>query len=222
MTTDMKAYAVLEECENTGGVVFAKHAIVARKMGANEYNGGEFDGVSCRRAPWADKYFGMDVPVRAMVENGWHFECDYCGSRIDEDYLADTRRAVDGVIGTQHSMAYCDKDCARHGISIRRRRKEREAEAISAFTAIVVRRFPEAVPADGWKPHAHVSHASGGPGWHWHDVEVAVTLPTLTYPVTFRTVRVPGNTIGPRKAGYFCSAIDREAFETYVREHPRP
>lgn len=40
MKHDMKAFAVLENDECTGAIIFAKHAIVARRLGANEYAGG--------------------------------------------------------------------------------------------------------------------------------------------------------------------------------------
>ena len=55
----MKAYAVTEEDENTGGIIYAEHNIVARRLGANEYADGEIAYVSCRRAPWADEYYGI-------------------------------------------------------------------------------------------------------------------------------------------------------------------
>src|SRR5687767_14229018 len=45
-TPALRAYAVTEEDEGTGGIIFARHAIVARRAGANEYNGGEFHGVT--------------------------------------------------------------------------------------------------------------------------------------------------------------------------------
>jgi hypothetical protein len=47
---DLKAFAVTEHDENTGAVIFAKHDIVARRIGADEYADGELSYVSCRRA----------------------------------------------------------------------------------------------------------------------------------------------------------------------------
>lgn len=42
----MPAYSVLEDCENTGGIVFARNSRQARRLGANEFNGGDQDGVN--------------------------------------------------------------------------------------------------------------------------------------------------------------------------------
>lgn len=125
----IKAFAVTEHDENTGAIIFAKHAIVARRLGANEYAGGELSYVSCRRAPWADAYAGRPIPARVMIANGWHFECSECDQRIDEDYLYDNRLPLDGVIGTQHSHVFCSKRCARRWYSMERRRKAEAQEA---------------------------------------------------------------------------------------------
>jgi len=42
--TGLKAYAVLEDCENTGGIVFARHSIVALRNGASTFGDGEISG----------------------------------------------------------------------------------------------------------------------------------------------------------------------------------
>lgn len=44
MTKPLKAYAVLEHDENTGGIVFARHSVVARREGAARYDD-EFENV---------------------------------------------------------------------------------------------------------------------------------------------------------------------------------
>ena len=82
----VRAYVVLENDERSGAIYFARHAITARKAGANEYGDGELSYVTCNRAPYADQFAetGM-VPASVLVENGWHFECGSCGHRIDDD-----------------------------------------------------------------------------------------------------------------------------------------
>ena len=50
----LKAFAVQEDCEGTGGIYYAEHAITAKKRFANENNDGELNGITCQRAPWAD------------------------------------------------------------------------------------------------------------------------------------------------------------------------
>lgn len=111
----MKAYAVLETDENTGGIVFARHAITARRIGAGQYADGEFGYVSCRRAKWADQYAETGVvPASIMVWHGWHFECSYCGSRIDggDDFCPYKKWTPDSVIGNGNGgMVFCDRSC---------------------------------------------------------------------------------------------------------------
>lgn len=208
----MKAFAVTEDCENTGGIIFADHAIVARKWAAREYNDGDLHGIVCRRAPWADRFDGKPVPSRVMVEHGWHFECTECGERIDEDYLAETRRDIANVVGTQWSRTFCDSRCARRWWSLHRRREAQKAEAVDLYSAIVTRRFPAAVIV---QTHAYVTHKHGGPGWDWQEVDVHFTLPPLQYPASYCTVR---HNRRPAQACFFCAAADREAFETYAKE----
>lgn len=106
-----KAYAVLEEYENTGSVIYASSAVAARRIGANEHADGDFSAVSCKRAPWADKYRDEGLPISVMVENGWHFDCMSCGRRIDSDYLWETDRLPEDIVGHQYSSAYCDAVC---------------------------------------------------------------------------------------------------------------
>ena len=66
----LRAFAVTEEDEGTGAIYFAKHDIVAKKLGANDFAGGEIDYISCRRAPWADAYIDRPLPVRGRIKNG--------------------------------------------------------------------------------------------------------------------------------------------------------
>lgn len=109
------AYAVLETDENTGGIVFARHAITARRIGADQYADGEFSYVSCRRAKWADRYGDTGiVPASVMVWHGWHFECSYCGSKIDggDDFWPHKKWTPDFVIGNGNGgMVFCDRSC---------------------------------------------------------------------------------------------------------------
>ncbi len=120
----LRAYAVLETCENTGGIVFAQHAIVARRWGSCEYADGDITSVTCRRAPWADRFASLGaVEARAAVAHGWRFECHGCGMNTDEYGLADDEKDVDGVIGTMDSLVFCCSAC-RVGHVAQENRKE--------------------------------------------------------------------------------------------------
>lgn len=231
----LRAFAVTENDENNGAIYFAKHDIVAKKWGANEFADGEISYVSCRRAPWADPYIGKPLPVSVMIDNGWHFECHGCGMRMDEDELRERHLPVDGVIGTQHSAVYCSSRCRRKHFSRRRRRQAEEQFAIETFKAIVRKRFAEvefcdAPEIDHWRHHARADYRPGEKGWIWQDVCVAFTFPGMKIaPATYRLPQRPwcgyghGNQfIGPLRPVYTCCNGDREVFEAYAAATRRP
>jgi len=159
----LRAYAVCENDERTGAIYFARYAIVARRMGANEYGDGELAYVTCTRAPWADRFADtQDVPASVMVMNGWHFECCECGRRIDEDMpslwenevnqgeplnganLRYARWKPSHVIGTQHSMVFCRASCEAEFQREQAEKKRVGDRAIARFERIILRRFPDA------------------------------------------------------------------------------
>ena len=104
------AYAVTEEDgEGRSVIVFARHAIAARRNGANEINDGEIRGVTCCRAPWGDAYAeSRDIPRAAYLENYWWFECDFCSDHISQDRIDDDVecKPVDDGVGF-----FCNKAC---------------------------------------------------------------------------------------------------------------
>jgi hypothetical protein len=224
--TAVRAFAVTENDENTGGIYFAKHDIVAKKAAASEFSDGDISQVSCKRAPWADEYAGRAVPAWVMIDAGWHFECYGCRSRIDTDWLDERRLPVDGVLGTQWSSVYCCTRCKRKDLSRTRRRKAEEQRAIEVFKAIVRKRFPEVEFCDNpeidhWRHHAYVTRDwRGGGGWHWQQVVIAFTFPGMKIaPATYRRDEKstwPGPFIGPVQPHYTCCSGDREAFEAYA------
>lgn len=229
----LKAYAVTEEGEGTGGIVFARHAVVARREGANEYGDGEFELVSCRRAPWADAYAGTDgVPVSVMVDNGWHFECGSCGRRIDNDMLWENDLLPEDVIGTQHTTAYCNERCEARDKLDRAEAKHRERRWIRRFEKIVLRRFPDAsIMKDGGRfcrPHAYAKRSKDGV-WRIEQVVVSFTWPGQEIgPASLRVdtktdwPRFGGKAVTKREKPYWtCCAGDREAFEAYAKATAR-
>lgn len=224
--TNVRAYAVTENDECTGGIVFARHAIVARREGAGQYGDGEFAAVTCRRAPWAD-HCATDgiVPVSLMVANGWHFECGGCGRRIDSDMLWERDLELEDVQGTQDSIAYCTPLCeARHNLE-RAEAKHLETRWIRRFKKIVKRRFPEAeiIERDDrfCRPHAYAPSRNGKR--RIEQVIVSFRVPGLVHgPANLRidtTTEWPrgGPSITKRgKPHWTCCTGDREAFEAYA------
>lgn len=103
------AYAVQEEDEGTGGIVFARSGIAARRDGAAEFNGGEFGGLTCRRAPWADEFAPGPVPLIVMARNGWWHECPGCGARVGQGYDNEKRDRFD-MVEVANGL-YCRPTC---------------------------------------------------------------------------------------------------------------
>jgi len=140
----LKAYAVQEDCENTGGIYFAKHQITALKHGASEYGDGDINGWTARRAPWADQYAPGPCPKLVMIENGWWWECFGCGVIINDQYEAydengDTRELSPVEHGTG---VYCCEECYLQEQTREARIKAREAEAIEWLALEVLSRYP--------------------------------------------------------------------------------
>lgn len=212
----MLAYAVLENDERTGGIIYATSNIAARRQGANEYGDGELSYVTCNRAPWADEYYGKALPVSVMVDNGWHFECSHCGGRIDEDMVWEKQIQTDDIIGHQFSLCYCDARCEAGDALDKANREHVERRWVRRFMRIVRARFPEAKPI---KKGAYASRQ----GNHYAIQEVSVEF------------EFPGQQFGPAtlswqrrrnwrspydrqrsKPRYTCCNGDREAFEAYA------
>lgn len=237
--TELKAFTVNEPMEYTGGIVFAKSNIVARRLGANEYNDGEITGMSVRRAPWADSYLGQPIPASLLIAHGWHFECSGCGIRIVDDLynwqdrcgvddtlrdmLAIARRyrkwSSDSVIGTQRSAVFCDQQCKDAHDAYRAECKAKEARAIEAFKAKILRRFPDAeliYDPDMLRPHAYATTHAGR--IVVRQVVVEFTLPGLQYgPASLRWEhKTRSQYRRPEKPYYSCCNGDREAFEAYA------
>ncbi|WP_407146267.1 hypothetical protein [Bradyrhizobium sp. ORS 86] len=216
----MKAFAVTEDQENTGEIIFAEHAIVARRRGADEYNDGELSGITCRRAPWADKFEGQPVPAWVMIDNGWHFDCGHCGARIDSDYLYDEDLPLKGVIGTQHSLVYCSAICEAEDRLEQAIRADHQRRAIEALSNFVRKRFPAVtIRADGNNaPHAYAAQRRGS--WQVEQVVVSFDFPGMKIaPAQCRIDRSgirDDQLIGPLWPRFLCCNGDRDVFERWA------
>lgn len=211
----LKAYAVLEDCENTGGIVFARHSIVALRRGAAEFGDGDTSGWRANRAQWADKYAETeDVPASLAIKYGWRFECHGCGDIICEDSLDVKRLSPSGVIGpVNHGNVYCCEACVEEA-NKRKERAERAKQVYSAmFSDMVLRRLPDAV-ITGTHVYAPERHKR----------------PTLEQCIIY--FRFPGQKIGdavfrydlhggwrqigPSAPHFTCCIGDKQAFEDYA------
>jgi hypothetical protein len=175
----MKAYAITEHCENTGGIIYAAHAIVARRRGADEFNDGEFSGISCRRAHWADQYAPGPCPKLVMIAHGWWFECHGCGETMTEsnDDL-DPKRFIEGG-----SAVYCSAECRASWRSERAMRLRLERAAVRHLAAQLLAILPTVKPItlrlkNNWRPHAYVVKQPDG-AWATQQCVVSFDWPGM-------------------------------------------
>jgi hypothetical protein len=222
----LKAYSVQETCEGTGGIVFARYAVVARREGACQFGDGDFHAVTCVRTPWADQYAADgDVPIGEMIEMGWYFECGGCGARIDTDYLAERGWLSDDVVGTQHSTPYCNAICEARDRLHRAEAAYHERRWIRRFRAIVRRRFPNAVlvPGEGVSGGARAYAAKRNDRWTIQEADVRFEFPGMQIApasLSYRRREPDQWTREPfayAKPAWSCCYGDQAAFEAYAR-----
>src|SRR6266704_2464483 len=219
----LKAFAVTEDYDNNGAIVFAERDIEARKWGMNEFGCDRLGGLTCKRAHWADSYAGKTVPAWLMIENGWNFECCGCGSKIDLDYLDDEDLPLDGVIGTQHSRVFCSPICEARQRLHDAFKTYHEHRSIDALKIFVLKRFPSVlIRADGnWLPRAYASKSSDGSSWQVEQCVGSFDFPGMKIgPATCRIERrqgVFGSLIGPILPQFQCCYGDKDTFELWVR-----
>lgn len=215
----MGAYSAMETDEFTGGIVFAKSNIAARKIGANLWNHDELGGMQVSRRKDLDKYEATGVPAWLLVSQGWHFECHGCGVRIDDASFYDEGLPVTGVVGYESGSVYC---C--HACRMTDQAREAACEAFGAafiemLKDVVRNRFPDIEHAFGeHRQHVYVPR--------YYDplvvVEVSVhfSFPGMKIgPASLRyrhASLINGPMIGPVRPEFFCCNGDREAFEEMV------
>ena len=214
--TSLTAFSIIEELEGTGAIYFAKHAITAKKAFANEHNDGDLGGITCRRAAWADDYADKPLPANLMVEHGWWFECVECGNRIELQNFEDEGRDISAIVGTQHSLVFCDAICAEQYTAKKRACRVVEDDAIAFLRTKVLDRLPgvEFVTGNGIE-HAYARWKNGRPVLH----QAVISF------------NFPGQKIGPASLRmddvdskwlalptFHCCSGDRDAFEAFAAE----
>lgn len=218
----LKAFIVTENEENTGGVVFAKTAIEARRWGANEFNDGELGGLTVRRKRTLDQYAKTGVPASVMVEMGWRYECYHCGNTVSEDDLYEQGLAASDVCGVDNGAIYCCRACEMAAASEKLKRKQLHAETVAKFEAIIVRRFPDADFSEA-RHHTYfqVHHFDDGrePAWTTEQAVIEFAFPGMKIgraSLRFERGHHVWQRIGPPSLAFFCCGGDRESFEVYA------
>lgn len=219
----LKAYAVLEHDERTGGILFARHAIVARKWGANEWGNGDLTSVSCNRMPGLDRFAEQgDVPASVLVEMGWHFEC-WCGARIDEDSLVERGLAASDVIGCcGHGLVFCGQRCLHKFYRQRSQRRRFERRVVDRLQRFVAERLPGGA-FTGIKAKQHVYAEWHGRHLRLREAHISFAFPGMAIgPAQFvlsqpeRHFRDRREPLGPPTAAFWCFNGDSQAFEAFA------
>lgn len=150
--SELKAYAVTEEDEGTGGIVFARSKRSAISRGAPEY-GGEPEYYTAHRAEWADEFAPGPVPFKAMFEHGWWQDCHHCGQRISTDECDADEDLVFDIVQRGRDV-FCRPACAEAHDKDEEERARIVEETIADLTASLLQVIPGALPAG--RPHIYV------------------------------------------------------------------
>ncbi|PRF55362.1 hypothetical protein [Burkholderia multivorans] len=136
----LKAYRVDESGEGYGCVVFATNSAAARREGASELSTDWECIDSCRRAPQFDQYAPGPVPIEALIESGWWFECHGCGARVSNDYQYDDdgNEIEPGAYVVRKQRVFCCQECLARDDAKRRA----NVAAQDALIELVEAKFP--------------------------------------------------------------------------------
>ncbi|WP_080378701.1 hypothetical protein [Burkholderia cenocepacia] len=110
----LKAYLVnVDADDGYSCIVFATNSATARRKGASELGYDWEDVDSCRRRPKFDEYAPGPVSPRALIEDGWWFECHGCGQRISNDYEYDDdgNEIEPGAYVVRKQQVFCCQEC---------------------------------------------------------------------------------------------------------------
>ena len=146
-----KAYSVMEEDENTGGMVYARSNAEARRLGSQQFGDGDFNWGKARRAPWADEYYPHAIPHEVKIAHGWWYECHHCGHRLTEDDIEDGYKIVS--VGER---VYCSAHHRNHDVLLAQHTKLIGEGCIYKLQKDLLALYP-GVWLDG-EPYVYVDH----------------------------------------------------------------
>ncbi|MCW5758273.1 MAG: hypothetical protein KIS90_00700 [Phenylobacterium sp.] len=224
-SSGQKAYTVTDGDEGWV-ILFADRSVVARREGAAHLDVEFCEVESCRRTTWADRYWRTgEIPASAMVEHGWHFECQGCGVRIDDDWLSEQGRTCASVVGTQHSGVFCGPDCKARETRRRALRTAFEQRWLLRLQRVVTARFPDAELVESaehvWDQHACAEAGRCG-RFRIAQVTVAFAFPGMAIGPAFLRINRSRTGIAGRgaKPYYTCHNGDLGAFRAWAARWP--
>lgn len=172
----LRAFVVTEPQEGHAVVIFSRHAVVARREGANDLDT-EFQCVECRRAPALDEYAPGPVSPLVLLDHGWWFECVGCNVRITadlEDEDADGNPIGFDPVDAGSGSLYCSPTCEADDLAERAETKRRQISAIAQLTEEACRRW-RGILIEG-RPHAYVIRRSDRDYVWWSQPQVSITF----------------------------------------------
>lgn len=161
----IKAYTWQDHDKGTGGVVFAKSSVEARRKGASIYGNGDFNDGYARRAKWADAYVSLDrVPLEVMLDAGWWMTCAHCETRIPDEDGEDEDGKPKNPISAGH-LDFCCSDCLQLWGWEKVERARAEATTTEWLKARLLEKIPGVTVTDD-KAHVYIKFDNGKPVAH--------------------------------------------------------
>ncbi len=219
MSTGLKAFEVIEREERRGGIVFAKSDVEARRLGANEFNDGEFSGMGVARREELDQYIGKGVPASVMIEMGWNFECWGCDEEINSDWLHDNHMTSEQVVGNEGGQVYCCWTCKANAAAREARKEAFGREYASVMKTMISDKYgSEAIfHTEGrYQPVVNVEEQGGY--LTIHSATVYFDFPGQTLAPATMEYRSRGDlNCGPPEMEIWCTRGDQEIFEAWSK-----
>jgi hypothetical protein len=119
----LRAYSV--QADEKGCVVFAETRGQAKSAGVRELECEWTEIQTCKLAPQFNEYCPGPVPVKALLEDGWYWECAGCGRLVTDD--PGVVFADDQPLHSEECRVKYEKALEEVKESNRRREAEREA-----------------------------------------------------------------------------------------------
>ncbi|MBR8279755.1 hypothetical protein [Burkholderia vietnamiensis] len=176
----LKAYQVNVDADDVYScVVFATNSATARREGASEL-GYEWDDVeSCRRRPNFDEYAPGPVPPRALIEDGWRFECHGCGTPVSDNEYDDDGNEIDpGAYVVRKQQVFCCQECLARDDA----RKRMNVAAQNALIELVEAKFPGCAIQ---RVHVYGERLEPSEPGHGHKCVAYFTFPGSRYSSTY-------------------------------------
>lgn len=179
----MKCFIVDDDDEHHR-VMFSTSDIAAKRWFANSV-GLDLSDVRCRRKREWDGYAETGVPALVRIADGWQYECEGCGTSIEDEFIGTRERSHDGYeeweltkeygpdltrppmtpVEPKQGHVWCHQNCYEADIAARRTRRRWEERVHAWMARRLKARLPEAVvyplpEADPGQCSVHGSYAS--------------------------------------------------------------